>query len=93
MTVRTDGDREKTVAFDPREMWYFDHDYAITSHSSRGLTSERVLVNMDTEVHPELINRRFAYVFVLRVSYDVQIYIDNGASQVKRGAATHCPSS
>ena len=56
ITVRMDGHKEKTVTFDPREMRHFDHGYAVTSHSSQGLTSERVLVNMDTKVHPELIN-------------------------------------
>ena len=60
--------RKKSVAFDPREMRHFDHGYAVTSHSSQGLTSERVLVNMDTDVHPELINSRFAYVSVSRAS-------------------------
>ena len=66
MTVRMDGDKEKIVTFDPRETGHFDHGYAVTSHSSQGLTAERVLVNMDTVVHPELINSRFAYVSVSR---------------------------
>ena len=80
MTVRMDGDKEKTVAFDPREMRHFDHGYAVTSHSSQGLTSERVLVNIDTEVHRELINSRFAYVSVSRASQDAQIYTNNAAT-------------
>jgi conjugative relaxase-like TrwC/TraI family protein len=83
MTVRMDGDKEKTVVFDPREMRHFDHGYAVTSHSSQGLTSERVLVNMDTEIHLELINRRFAYVSVSRASHDAQIYTNNSASLAK----------
>lgn len=53
MTAHMDGPKEKIVTFDPCEMRHFDHGYAVTSHSSQGLTSERVLVNMDTEVHPE----------------------------------------
>jgi ATP-dependent exoDNAse (exonuclease V) alpha subunit len=61
-------------------MRHFDHGYAVTSHSSQGLTSERVLVNMDTEVHPELISRRFAYVSVSRASHDAQIYTNNAAT-------------
>ena len=69
-----DGDKEKTIAFDPREMRHFDHGYAVTSHSSQGLTSERVLVKMDTEVHPKLINQRFAYVSVSRASHEAHIY-------------------
>ena len=52
----------------------------MTSHSSQGLTSERVLVNMDTNVHPELINTRFAYVSVSRASQDVQIFTNNAAT-------------
>jgi conjugative relaxase-like TrwC/TraI family protein len=80
LTARMDGGKEKTVTFDPREMRHFDHGYAVTSHSSQGLTAARVLVNMDTDVHPELMNRRFAYVSVSRASHDAQIYTNNAAS-------------
>lgn len=80
MTVRMDGEKHKIVTFDPLEMRHFDHGYAVTSHSSQGLTSERVLVNMDTEVHPELINSRFAYVSVSRASHDAQIYTNDAAT-------------
>jgi ATP-dependent exoDNAse (exonuclease V) alpha subunit len=72
-------DSGKDISFDPRKMSHFDHGYAVTSHSSQGLTSERVLVNMDTEVHPELINGRFAYVSVSRASHDAQIFTNNAA--------------
>jgi ATP-dependent exoDNAse (exonuclease V) alpha subunit len=80
--VRTDGGKAKSVAFDPKQMRHFDHGYAVTSHSSQGLTSERVLVNMDTAVHPELINSRFAYVSVSRASLDVHVYTNDTASLV-----------
>ena len=36
----------RNVSFDPKEMRHFNHGYAVTSHSSHGLTSARVLVNM-----------------------------------------------
>jgi ATP-dependent exoDNAse (exonuclease V) alpha subunit len=80
ITVRMDGDKEKAVTFDSAEMRHFDHGYAVTSHSSQGLTSERVLVNMDTNVHPELINTRFAYVSVSRASHDAQIFTNDAAA-------------
>jgi conjugative relaxase-like TrwC/TraI family protein len=80
ITVRMDGGKEKSVTFDPKEMQHFDHGYAVTSHSSQGLTSERVLVNMDTDVHPELISSRFAYVSVSRASHDAQIFTNNAAA-------------
>jgi conjugative relaxase-like TrwC/TraI family protein len=80
ISVRMGGTKDRIVRFDAKQMRHFDHGYAVTSHSSQGLTSERVLVNMDTEVHPELLNNRFAYVSVSRASHDAQIYTNNAAS-------------
>jgi conjugative relaxase-like TrwC/TraI family protein len=80
IVVRMDGGKDKMVTFDPAQMRHFDHGYAVTSHSSQGLTSERVLVNMDTNVHPELINDRFAYVSVSRASQDAQIFTNSVSS-------------
>jgi conjugative relaxase-like TrwC/TraI family protein len=80
ISVRMDGAKDRIVRFDASEMRHFDHGYAVTSHSSQGLTSERVLVNIDTDVHPELINSRFAYVSVSRASHDAQIYTNDAAS-------------
>jgi ATP-dependent exoDNAse (exonuclease V) alpha subunit len=83
ITVRMDGGKDRTVTFDPEQMRHFDHGYAVTSHSSQGLTSERVLVNIDTNVHPDLINDRFAYVSVSRASQDAQIYTNDAATLVE----------
>jgi hypothetical protein len=79
VNVKMDGAKERTVTFDAAQMRHFDHGYAVTSHSSQGLTADRVLVNMDTNVHPELINTRFAYVSVSRASEDVRIYTNDVA--------------
>jgi len=84
MTVRIDGDKQKSITFDPREMRHFDHGYAVTSHSSQGLTAERVLVNMDTEVHRELISQRFAYVSVSRASHEAQVFTNDAANLAER---------
>jgi conjugative relaxase-like TrwC/TraI family protein len=70
-------DNGQALSFDANEMRHFDHGYAVTSHSSQGLTAERVLVNVDTGVHPELINTRFAYVAVSRASHDAQVYTND----------------
>jgi conjugative relaxase-like TrwC/TraI family protein len=80
ISVRLEGAKDLIVSFDSSEMRHFDHGYAVTSHSSQGLTSERVLVNMDTEVHPELIGSRFAYVSVSRASHEAQIFTNDVAS-------------
>jgi hypothetical protein len=41
------------------------------------LTAHCVLINMDTNVHPELINSRFAHVSVARASHELQFYTNN----------------
>ncbi|MGI4831714.1 MAG: hypothetical protein ACRYFU_26560, partial [Janthinobacterium lividum] len=79
VTVRLDG-KDQSITFDSAKMRHFDHGYAVTSHSSQGVTAERVLVNMDTRAHPELINTRFAYVSVSRASHDAQIYTNDAAA-------------
>ena len=94
VSVRMDGAKGRIVHFDANQMRHLDHGYAVTSHSSQGLTSERVLVNMDTEVHPGLINNRFAYVSVSRASHDAQIFTNDAATlaqnlsrEVSKGSA------
>ena len=84
MTVRMDGDKARTLTFDVSQMRHFDHGYAVTSHSSQGLTTDRVLVNMDTSAHPELINTRFAYVSVSRASEDARIYTNDATTLAER---------
>jgi hypothetical protein len=73
-------DNGKSVSFDANQMRHFDHGYAVTSHSSQGLTADLVLVNVDTHTHPDLISSRFAYVSVSRASHDAQIFTNNAAS-------------
>jgi hypothetical protein len=82
--VKMDGEKERTVSFDSAKMRHFDHGYTVTSHSSQGLTADRVLVNMDTTVHPELINTRFAYVSVSRASQDARIYTNDAGTLGER---------
>jgi hypothetical protein len=77
-------DNGKSVSFDANQMRHFDHGYAVTSHSSQGLTADRVLVNIDTKIHPELINPRFAYVSVSRAAFDAQIFTDSASTLTNR---------
>ena len=71
-------DDSRQVMFDPLENRHFDHGYAVTSHSAQGLTSERVLINVDSDAHPNLVNSRFAYVATSRARSDAQIYTNDG---------------
>ena len=77
-------DNGQSVSFDINQMRHFDHGYAVTSHSSQGLTTERVMVNLDSNIHADLINQRFAYVSVSRGSNDAHIFTDNAASLIDK---------
>ena len=72
------------IEFNPSEHRHFDHGYAVTSHSSQGLTAERVLVHADTSVHPDLLNSRFAYVSISRASLDAEIYTNDATNLGQR---------
>jgi ATP-dependent exoDNAse (exonuclease V) alpha subunit len=58
-------------------MRHFDHGYAVTSHSSQGLTAERVLIHADTSVHPDLLDKRFGYVSVSRASHEATLFTND----------------
>jgi conjugative relaxase-like TrwC/TraI family protein len=75
ISARLDSNRQ--VEFNAQEHRHFDHGYAVTSHSSQGLTAERVLVNADTGVHPDLLNSRFGYVSISRASHEATLFTDD----------------
>src|SRR6202050_1197410 len=77
LSVRLDNNRQ--IEFNPNEHRHLDHGYAVTSHSSQGLTAERVLVHADTSVHPDLLNSRFGYVSISRASHEATLFTDNVA--------------
>jgi ATP-dependent exoDNAse (exonuclease V) alpha subunit len=77
-------DNNRLIEFNANEHRHLDHGYAVTSHSSQGLTAERVLIHGDTSVHPDLLNSRFAYVSISRASHDAKIYTNNAADLGQR---------
>jgi ATP-dependent exoDNAse (exonuclease V) alpha subunit len=77
VSARLDNNRQ--IEFNAHEHRHFDHGYAVTSHSSQGLTAERVLVNADTGVHPDLLNSRFGYVSVSRASHEATVFTNDAA--------------
>jgi conjugative relaxase-like TrwC/TraI family protein len=77
ITVQMGSSDGRTLSFDPAQVRTFDHGYAVTSHSSQGLTAGRVIVNIDTDSSRTLINNRLAYVAVSRASDDVRIYTND----------------
>jgi ATP-dependent exoDNAse (exonuclease V) alpha subunit len=77
LSARLDNNRQ--IEFNANEHRHFDHGYAVTSHSSQGLTAERVLVHADTSVHPDLLNSRFGYVSISRASHQATLFTDDMA--------------
>jgi ATP-dependent exoDNAse (exonuclease V) alpha subunit len=75
LSARLDNNRQ--IEFNSSEHRHFDHGYAVTSHSSQGLTAERVLVHADTSVHPDLLNSRFGYVSISRASHEATLFTDD----------------
>ena len=84
LTVLMDGKEQRSVSFNPSEFRQFDHGYAVTSHSSQGLTADRVIANIDTESSSGLINNRLAYVAISRASEDARIYTNDAATLGQR---------
>ena len=70
-------DSGREVSFDPQQFRHIDHGYAVTSHSSQGLTVDRVLINADTQESLRLLNDRMAYVAVSRAKEEALIYTDS----------------
>ncbi len=75
ISARLDNNRQ--IEFNATEHRHIDHGYAVTSHSAQGLTAERVLVNADTGVHPELLNSRFGYVSISRASHQATLFTND----------------
>ena len=84
MSVRMDGKAERAISFDTAEFRQFDHGYAVTSHSSQGLTAGRVLAHFDTDGAHSLINTRLAYVAISRASDDARVYTNNAETLGER---------
>ena len=84
LTVLMDGKEQRSVSFDPKEFRQFDHGYAVTSHSAQGLTTGRVIANIDTDSSRSLINTRLAYVAISRASEDARIYTNNAETLGQR---------
>lgn len=77
-------DNNRQIEFNPSEHRHFDHGYAVTSHSSQGLTAVRVLVQADTKVHPDLLNPRFGYVAISRASHEATLFTNDTAKLARQ---------
>jgi conjugative relaxase-like TrwC/TraI family protein len=81
LTLKLDSGRTATYDLNsPSSRLHLDHGYAVTSHSSQGLTADRVILHVDTDRAGEsLVNRRLAYVAISRGRYDAHVYTNDKA--------------
>jgi conjugative relaxase-like TrwC/TraI family protein len=99
LRIRLDSGRE--IEFAIGEHPHLDYGYAVTSHSSQGLTADRVLVHVDTEAaHENLVNTRLAYVSISRARDDAHIFtndadrlIDAFSREVSKASALELETS
>ena len=87
MTVQMDGKEKRILTFGTAVVRQLDHGYAVTSHSSQGLTAERVIAHFDTKGPRGLVNTRLAYVAISRASHDARIYTNDAARLGKQLAS------
>ena len=76
--MRLKMDSGRSLQVDPNKHPHLDYGYAMTSHSSQGQTTSRVLIHVDTELAAkDLINNRMAYVSVSRGARDAQLFTND----------------
>ena len=93
ITVKLDGKDGRIIVFDSKEFRSFDHGYAVTSHSAQGLTTGRVLVNIDADGPRSLVNSRLAYVAVSRAAHEAQIYTNDARGLAAALSTEHSKTS
>src|ERR1700723_1445523 len=81
----------RAIKFNTSEHRHFDHDYAVTSHSSQGLTAARVLIHGRYERPSEPPQLRFGYVSISRSRNLTQSAVRPAESTVARGSCLVLP--
>lgn len=70
-----EDNKGKQFSFDANKPLHLDHAYAMTVHSSQGLTVDRVIVNMDTK--SRTTNKDVFYVALSRARHEAYLYTDD----------------
>jgi len=70
--VRLDGGIQLSAA--SARLRHIDNGYASTSHSAQGATVDQVIVDINTQLSPELVNRKQFYVSISRARSGITIF-------------------
>jgi conjugative relaxase-like TrwC/TraI family protein len=74
-TIRMDSGKMFAATWEA--LRHIEYGYTTTSHSSQGMTVDRVLVQIDTDRSAQLVNRQQFYVSMSRARLDVQVFTNN----------------
>jgi conjugative relaxase-like TrwC/TraI family protein len=75
VTLRMDNGKIFAAPWDA--LRHIEYGYTTTSHSSQGMTVDRVLVQIDTDRSAQLVNRQQFYVSISRARLEVQVFTNN----------------
>jgi conjugative relaxase-like TrwC/TraI family protein len=75
--IAVEFDKGRKVEMPLSDARKVDLGYASTSHASQGATVDRVIVNIDSQRSPELVNDRQFYVSLSRSRTEARIYTDS----------------
>lgn len=80
ISVRLES-KNRRVTWNLKDFNHLDHAYAMTSHSSQGMTVDRVLIHVDTGDSRirGLVDKTLSYVATSRARHDAHIFTDNAA--------------
>lgn len=70
IAVAIDGDKDRTLTFNPRKYRSFDHGYAVTIHKSQGATVDQSYV-----LASRTMDRHLAYVAMTRHRDSLKLYV------------------
>jgi conjugative relaxase-like TrwC/TraI family protein len=73
--MRLDSGRHLSAA--SNRLQHIDYGYASTSHSAQGATVDRVIVDINTQLSLELVNRKQFYVSISRARNALAIYTND----------------
>ena len=68
---------QRTITLDPTSPLHIDYAYAITVHSSQGLTADRVL--NDAHAQSRTTAKDVFYVAISRARFEARVYTDDRA--------------
>ncbi|NYF53572.1 hypothetical protein HDF12_003971 [Edaphobacter lichenicola] len=83
--MKRDGKSDRLI-FVPQTLSSSTSAYAVTSHSSHGLTAGRVLVKIDIEFSSYLVNERLASVAISQASHSAKIWTNNTETLLRPSA-------